>query len=44
VKGEFIKDIENLKTKQNKMTSLEIRSSLSEIKIQLKATPANWNK
>jgi hypothetical protein len=42
-RGSFNKDMESLRKKYQTET-LEIKSSLNQIKIHLKATPADWNK
>jgi hypothetical protein len=43
VKEKYNKDMESLR-KKNQNEILKIKSSLNQLKNQLKATPANWNK
>jgi hypothetical protein len=43
MKGECNKDMESL-SKKSQAEILEIKSPLNQLKIQLKVTPADWNK
>jgi hypothetical protein len=43
MKGERNKDMESL-SKKSQAEILEIKSPLNQLKIQLKVTPADWNK